>query len=61
MAPIVMSLTKIEMTDAAIEDFDLHIIRAGFMTVEGERRQGRGIVDGMATNLDYRGAPSFKD
>jgi len=42
------------MTDAAIEDVDLHVVRAGLAAVDGERRQRLGGgLGGISANLAH--------
>jgi hypothetical protein len=46
------------MTDPAIENFDLHIVRAGIAAIEAKRNQGRlGAMSGISANLDHVMAP----
>lgn len=41
-SPVITRLMQIGMADAAIQDFDHHIVGAGFATFKGERCERRG-------------------
>jgi len=55
IAPVVAALVEIGVADAAIEDLDLHIARAGVAPLEAERLQGRILAFGhISDRIEHR-------